>query len=680
MRVVALISGGKDSTFNMMQCIAAGHEIVALANLVPHSRTEIDSYMYQSVGHEAIDLIAAAMDLPLYKKETLGISNEKGRTYKPSENDEVEDLYLLLETVKNEISVDAVSVGAILSDYQRVRVENVCSRLRLTPLAYLWRRNQEELLDEMIKCEVDAIVIKVAALGLESKHLGRSLSLLQPHLIAMHEKYGLNVCGEGGEYETLTLDCPLFKSRIVVEDSVVILHSNDPIAPVGYLKFNKLVLEIKLPALDLHSRLEGLPLKDSDGYVTDQGEEAFEIIENEEDEPKYNETATNSSEVNYLNETIAQRPTITTKKSKEGWLWLGGVQGTSLDPSEAMDEAMSILKSLLSENIHTVQDVCSISMFVSDMSQYAALNELYVEMFNHVNPPSRACVQVPFDQTCPVRIEALSWKQSTKSSGDRIIERHTMHVQSRSHWAPSNIGPYSQSVRVGDFVHLAGQIGLVPGSMEMVAGGIKSQCQLALRHLKRLLMAVDSNFNLRDVVQGICYVTDISYVERCRKLWEERTNNAIVDYVVVTGLPRDALVEWHVWAHKYNNQFEYEERGKCVDNFFISIYRRWNYDNNIAAILCRVDHPQSAATLDNKIFTEAMDYTIQKLKQGHEDATTSIFNIKIFYSVTKSIECDSFNSYFEDHMEDSRLSYTLVPVVSLKNSHTYLSICGVRFQ
>lgn len=149
MRVVALISGGKDSTFNMMQCIAAGHEIVALANLVPHSRTEIDSYMYQSVGHEAIDLIAAAVDLPLYKRETLGnvlsnlkvlvkffsykvkngvflgISNEKGKTYEPSENDEVEDLYLLLEKVKNEIPVEAVSVGAILSDYQRVRVENV---------------------------------------------------------------------------------------------------------------------------------------------------------------------------------------------------------------------------------------------------------------------------------------------------------------------------------------------------------------------------------------------------------------------------------------------------------------------------------------------------------------------------------------------------------------------------
>lgn len=69
----------------------------------------------------------------------------------------------------------------------------------------------------MIKCEVDAIIIKVAALGLEpNKHLGRTLSQMQSHLGAMHEKYGLNVCGEGGEYETLTLDCPLFKSRIVM--------------------------------------------------------------------------------------------------------------------------------------------------------------------------------------------------------------------------------------------------------------------------------------------------------------------------------------------------------------------------------------------------------------------------------------------------------------------------------
>lgn len=38
MRIVALISGGKDSCYNMMQCVAEGHQIVALANLYPKGR------------------------------------------------------------------------------------------------------------------------------------------------------------------------------------------------------------------------------------------------------------------------------------------------------------------------------------------------------------------------------------------------------------------------------------------------------------------------------------------------------------------------------------------------------------------------------------------------------------------------------------------------------------------
>lgn len=84
-------------------------------------------------------------------------------------------------------------------------------------LAYLWRRDQSELLQEMIDNDVNSIIIKVATLGLvPDRHLGKTLRELQPHLENMKDKYGLNVCGEGGEYETFTLDCPLFKQRIVM--------------------------------------------------------------------------------------------------------------------------------------------------------------------------------------------------------------------------------------------------------------------------------------------------------------------------------------------------------------------------------------------------------------------------------------------------------------------------------
>ena len=68
-RVIALVSGGKDSCYSMLQCVAAGHKIVGLANLRPtnNDENELDSYMYQTVGHQAIDLYSEAMELPLYR-------------------------------------------------------------------------------------------------------------------------------------------------------------------------------------------------------------------------------------------------------------------------------------------------------------------------------------------------------------------------------------------------------------------------------------------------------------------------------------------------------------------------------------------------------------------------------------------------------------------------------------
>lgn len=59
----------------------------------------------------------------------------------------------------------AVGSGAILSNYQRTRVENVCARLGLTSLAYLWRRPQSPLLTEMVEAGVDAVLVKVGEAG-----------------------------------------------------------------------------------------------------------------------------------------------------------------------------------------------------------------------------------------------------------------------------------------------------------------------------------------------------------------------------------------------------------------------------------------------------------------------------------------------------------------------------------
>ena len=81
--------------------------------------------MFQTVGHQAIDLYAEAMNLPLFRGDIKGSSVNTGSCYKPTANDEVEDLLELLLKIKKEVSFDAICSGAILSDYQRIRVENV---------------------------------------------------------------------------------------------------------------------------------------------------------------------------------------------------------------------------------------------------------------------------------------------------------------------------------------------------------------------------------------------------------------------------------------------------------------------------------------------------------------------------------------------------------------------------
>uniref|UniRef100_T1DDZ8 Diphthine--ammonia ligase n=1 Tax=Psorophora albipes TaxID=869069 RepID=T1DDZ8_9DIPT len=699
MRVVALVSGGKDSTYNMMQVTAEGHQVIALANLHPKDKDELDSYMYQTVGHQGIEKLAQAMELPLYRKITRGNSINKKGNYEPTEDDEVEDLYELLRQVKEEQNVEAVAVGAILSDYQRVRVENVCNRLKLISLAYLWRRDQTELLQEMIDCQVYAIIIKVAALGLiPDRHLGKSLKEMQPHLLNMKEKYGLNVCGEGGEYETFTLDCPLFKSRIVVDDVQTVISSADPVCPVGYLNFTKLRLVPK-------ERVETVIIKNSLDFIADLNESSYSDLSDpdlSESELELIEKVNNAKTVNMRNSfskddlsgidgpvgmsrsnsitkdlttelVLPKSPVrIITKRlsidgnssgnsgngecaklvfehekqpltnqpraivNSKGWMWVAGVQGVAESSNQAMEIALKTLEDLITSHSFTLRQICYITLYVREMAQYPSLDVIYSKMFGFTNPPTRVCVECPLPDNCHVVLEAVAFN-SEKSIAELEHKRHTMHVQGISHWAPANIGTYSQSTKVGHITYISGQIALVPGSMTIIEGGIKQQCKLTLRHVSRIAKAMHAQGLLRDVVQGICFVTHPSYIYEARRQWERRSANAIMDYIVVPALPRGALVEWQVWAHTHNDKFDYEETGCSIGDYTISIRRRWNYENNCASVVCYVStglatsttkltelsddflqhHNQLAQAISREQIHDAIAYVLRKLLQDY---------------------------------------------------------------
>ncbi|KAF5344121.1 hypothetical protein D9758_008826 [Tetrapyrgos nigripes] len=120
----------------------------------------------------------------------------------------------------------------------------------------------------MIDAGMNAILIKVAGIGLNIKHLGKALEEMRPTLTKLNNLYGSHICGEGGEYETLTLDCPLFKSRIVLKDVETVIHSDNDFATVAFLRIKDASLQPKEESADINVQIPKL-LEDDFQVVSD---------------------------------------------------------------------------------------------------------------------------------------------------------------------------------------------------------------------------------------------------------------------------------------------------------------------------------------------------------------------------------------------------------------------------
>ena len=149
--------------------------------------------------------MAEAMDLPLVTAESDG--TEDG------------DLDALKRALKG-LDIDGVVVGALWSDYQWDRMNRVLGELDLVMIAPLWRKDQEMVYDEMVAAGIEAIIVGVFAEGLDESWLGRRLDAdAKRELMALRKRYGISIMGEGGEYESMTLDSPMHLKRLKVIDA-----------------------------------------------------------------------------------------------------------------------------------------------------------------------------------------------------------------------------------------------------------------------------------------------------------------------------------------------------------------------------------------------------------------------------------------------------------------------------
>ncbi|HDI01623.1 MAG TPA: diphthine--ammonia ligase, partial [Candidatus Bathyarchaeota archaeon] len=118
-----------------------------------------------------------------------------------------------------ELDVDGVVSGAVRSRYQKERIDRICEELGLVSYAPLWGRDELSILRELVEKGFKVVFVGVFALGLDASWLGRELDEgAIRDLLALKERYGISLVGEGGEYETLVLDAPLYKARIELVD------------------------------------------------------------------------------------------------------------------------------------------------------------------------------------------------------------------------------------------------------------------------------------------------------------------------------------------------------------------------------------------------------------------------------------------------------------------------------
>ena len=201
MRLASLYSGGKDSTFATYLMEQQGHTVEQLVGIIPADRY---SWVFHTPNLHLLPLMAEAMGKRLVTSNSLG-----------TEQSDLDALRRALEPLE----IDGVITGAIASDYQWDRINSICEELGLRTFSPMWRKSQRMLMEDLLDAEIRFLIVGAFAEGLDRSWLGREVNRdALEELEILADLHGINLSGEGGEYESLVLSSPLHKYGIEIDE------------------------------------------------------------------------------------------------------------------------------------------------------------------------------------------------------------------------------------------------------------------------------------------------------------------------------------------------------------------------------------------------------------------------------------------------------------------------------
>lgn len=204
MKLALLFSGGKDSTYAGYLVKKQGNKIACLISIFSENK---ESYMFHTPSISKVERQAKVMGIPMIIQKTKGKKEE-----------ELKDLEKVIKKAKKDFEIEGLVTGALHSVYQASRIQKICDDIGIKCINPLWHKNEIEYLNELLENNFDIIIVGVFAYPLNQKWLGRKIdkSFIKDAKM-LKDKYNIHPAGEGGEFETFVLNCPLFKKGLKVK-------------------------------------------------------------------------------------------------------------------------------------------------------------------------------------------------------------------------------------------------------------------------------------------------------------------------------------------------------------------------------------------------------------------------------------------------------------------------------
>jgi ABC transporter with metal-binding/Fe-S-binding domain ATP-binding protein len=205
MKLALLLSGGKDSIYAGYIAKTKLNRDIACCITIQSDNNE--SYMFHTPSIAKTKTQADSMNIPLIIQKTEGVKEI-----------ELDDLEKAINIAKQKYKIEGIITGAIQSVYQSSRIQKICDKLNIVCLNPLWQTDEEKYLYDLIKDNFKVIITGVFAYPLNQSWLGREIN---EEFIAdikkLNKRYKVSMVGEGGEFETFVLNCPLFKKELKIK-------------------------------------------------------------------------------------------------------------------------------------------------------------------------------------------------------------------------------------------------------------------------------------------------------------------------------------------------------------------------------------------------------------------------------------------------------------------------------